>query len=246
MNTSIAGVIASFALCSAASAATVDLSTWSQDGRGGDWTVASDGSSVTLLDDDNSESVFHNNGSSIQNKRFSTTFKVNTAEDDDFVGFVLGYKSGDNKNRSADYLLVDWKQKTQTSAIFGEAPAGLAISRITGTLMYGEGWAHDGYATELARGTTLGSTGWKDNVTYDVDLTFQSDLVEVFVNGTKEISLAGSFSDGGFGFYNLSQPDVTYAATSIESIAPVPLPASLPLLLAGLGGVALMRRKRRS
>ncbi len=52
--------------------------------------------------------------------------------------------------------------------------------------------------------------------------------------------------EGGVGIF-LGSSTTTTASVTLESVpAPIPLPASGVLLLAGLGGLSLMRRKRRS
>ena len=244
-----ATAIAVFFVAGAANSAPVDLSTWLAEGPG-NWSLAGDNNSVFQSLNGN-PTVFHNNTASSQNKALSGTITVETTADDDYIGFVLGYNAGDLLNAAADYLLIDWKQANQGS--FGcNADVGLSISHVSGALGNNAGaWCHDpaGNVTELARASTLGSTGWLDNTTYSFDLIFTGSLVEVKVNGVTEISLAGSFADGGFGFYNYSQQGVRYAGIGEEVVvdppSPVPLPAALPMLGAALGLLAAAAARRR-
>ena len=99
----------------------------------------------------------------------------------------------------------------------------------------------------------FGSTGWDDNTEYGFELTFTSTLIEVEVDGTTELSYTSTdnggnlFTDGAFGFYNYSQARVRYAGLTEEVLPPpnpIPLPASLPLLLAGIGGLSFLRRRK--
>lgn len=223
-----------------ASASSVDLTTWVGNEGNGTWTIQPGNDSV-VQSINGDPTVFYSGGNA-QGSSLSGEITVNTSGDDDYIGFVLGYHAGDLSNAAADYLVIDWKQGDQ-----GAALDGLAISRVTGAIANGAGaWGHDaanGFE-ELARGTNLGSTGWNDYQTYDFDITFTSSLVEVYVDSVLEISLAGSFNDGSFGFYNYSQSNVEYSSLVAAALPPVPLPATLPLLLAGLGGFGLMRRKR--
>jgi len=53
--------------------------------------------------------------------------------------------------------------------------------------------------------------------------------------------VGGSFFVGGGGFER-PERDLNFRTT----VAPVPLPAGLPLLMAGLGGMALIRRKQKA
>lgn len=56
-----------------------------------------------------------------------------------------------------------------------------------------------------------------------------------------EDSTTGAWNDGGSGV-----SDTSIRAYLVEySIAPVPVPAGLPLLLAGLGGLAMLRKRKR-
>ncbi len=214
----------------------IDLNAWTDEsyaavsGFGaGVWTVAIDGSTVT-------QSV---NG---QPTLFYSDFNVFNTEvegkivsgggDDDYIGFVLGFQPGDTTDPTADYLLVDWKAGTQTFD-FGDpsctpssnALEGLAVSRVTGIPTADEFWGHVNFDAacsdlssglqELARGTTLGSTGWNAGQTYTFKFVFDATKLQVFVDGVLELDVAGSFADGRMGFYNFSQAGVTYSAFTL-------------------------------
>ena len=242
-----AGLSMAAGAAGAATEVAVDLSSWTAEGPGS-WNRAADNNSVVQTLNDN-PTVFHN-GTESQGVALSGTIEVQTTGDDDFVGFVLGYDAGDLTDPNADYLLIDWKQFDQGGFFGGVATQGLAISRVTGVLGNDSGaWLHDpaNNVTEIARATTLGSLGWADNTEYDFDLVFTSSNVQVFVDDVLELDISGSFANGGFGFYNYSQPSVRYAGLTTRDLPPpapiIPLPAGLPLLLSALGAAVWIRRR---
>ncbi len=227
-------------------ATAVDLSSWVKEGTG-TWNLEAGNNAVKQTVNGN-PTIFHNNMDS-QGLALSGTIEVQTTSDDDFVGFVLGYDSGEISSSSADYILIDWKQGDQNYNGLGQE--GLSISRVSGVLGDNTGaWAHDSAnnVTELQRATTLGDTGWDDNTEYAFDLIFTSTLIEVFVNGNKELSISGVFDNGSFGFYNYSQANVRYAGIEETVVPPsaVPIPAAGWLLGSALMGLVGMRRKQKA
>jgi hypothetical protein len=247
MKKLIAVTAAALMTSGAAHAASVDLTGWIENGYkgsagAGTWTVQPGNDSVFQSTNGN-PTVFFEPGANAQGTSLSGTIEVKTTGDDDFVGFVLGYQDGEFNSTSADFWLIDWKQNDQNPAI-----DGLALSHVTGDITASAAndfWQHVGVVNEVARATNLGSTGWADNTEYTFDLTFTDSLIEVFVDGALEISYSGSFTDGAFGFYNYSQGSVSYAGITEDVLPPaVPLPAGLPLLLAGLGAFGWMRRRQ--
>jgi hypothetical protein len=226
----------------------VDLSTWTAEGTG-NWTRAGDNNSVFQSVNTVAPTVFYAPGNA-RGLQLSGTIRVTDTGDDDFIGFVLGYQTGDLTASSTDFLLVDWKRGTQT--LHGCSGArGLAISRVTAGLGDNAGgWCHSSAfgVQELARGATLGSTGWNRNQTYAFDLLFTTENVRVVVDGVEQFNINGNFSNGAFGFYNYSQPGVTYAGLTQARIpgAAVPEPESWAMLIAGFGLVGGVMRRRRA
>jgi hypothetical protein len=196
------------------------------------WIVAPDGLSVLQTTNAN-PAVFYGD-LTVLDKCIEATVTVELAqEDDDFIGFVLGFEPGDALNPSADYLLIDWKRGDQTFD-FGCGPVfaarGLAVSRVAGVPTGGEFWGHvnldapcsdlDNGIEELERASTFGDTGWVfwgETYVFRFELTAHS--LRVYVDGALEIDVEGEFSDGRFAFYNFSQREVVY------SVSESPLPS---------------------
>jgi predicted acyltransferase (DUF342 family) len=188
-----------------------DLSTWTEESLGSaNWIVSADKQSVKQWFNGD-PTIYYSDYNAIGGT-LTGKISVESSSDDDYIGFVLGFQPGDTTNANADYLLVDWKQGNQNHTPWGGyGYRGLAISRVTGIADNTAFWSHSGAVQELQRGATLGSTGWLDNVEYEFRIEFSATRVKVYVNNSLELDVTGSFNDGRFGFYNLSQAYVSYA-----------------------------------
>jgi hypothetical protein len=228
----------------------VDLSTWTAEsypavasfGKGV-WTVADDGFSV--VQSVNGQPTFFYSDFNAFDTDIQGKIIVNTSSDDDYIGFALGFRPGDSTNTNADYLLIDWKQRTQ-SFNFGSpsdtpgstAFAGLAVSRVTGIPTADEFWGHvnfdhpssdlDSGLEELARGSSLGSTGFTDYQEYTFRFEFGEDYLRVHVDDAPEIDITGSFHNGRLAFYNFSQKSVKYSGFTATGLS---YPLYLPVIL---------------
>jgi hypothetical protein len=236
-----------------AHAVTVDLSGWS--GEDWDtapgfpatkWTVQGPANNSVFQTDNFSWSVFFNPGNNSQGKALSGEVTVETSSDDDFIGFALGYSADEFASKNADFWLIDWKQTDQP--FYGNegsaGSAGMALSHYTGDVSSAptsDLWNHVGVVEEVQRAATLGRTGWEDFRTYSFELVFTPSLIELKVDGVTELSYSGRFESGAYGFHTASQSNVRYAEIA-ERV--VPVPAALPLLLAGLGALGFLRRRR--
>ena len=234
-------VLTSVATSRTSSAAPVDLSTWTAEsypavaGFGaGVWNVSDDDSSVLQSVNGQPTMFFSDFDAAGTDIRGSLSLDESGA-DDDYVGFAIGFQPGDSSSASAEYLLVDWKQDTQvfnfdtpSTTPGSTAFAGLAVSRVTGVPTADEFWGHvefdthpGGAVEELARGNTLGSTGWEFDTVYEFRFVFTGDRLQVYVDDVLELDVSGDFPDGRFAFYNFSQAQVTYSAFELDPVAGV-------------------------
>ncbi len=260
-----AGIVVSLLMTSSALAVQVDLNLWAPESYPavsgfppGQWTVSPSGQSVTQVANGQPTLFYSNFNVRGFDVRGSVSMENNG--DDDYIGFALGFQPGDTTNPAADYLLVDWKRATQffdfdalSTTPGTTASVGLAVSRVTGVPTADELWGHTNFASdtsggvaELARGATLGDTGWQPDVEYDFQLIFEQDRLQVLVDDTLELDISGNFPDGRLAFYNFSQGGVTYRAFTREIIPgptpqPIPAPASLALVVLGAAGVVVRR-----
>lgn len=228
----------------------------------GNWVVAPDGNSVRQTV--NGQPTIFASNFQAQGTEIQGRVRVNSANDDDFFGFALGYNIGDITNPQANYLLVDWKKGTQafdfgapSNTPGSTARSGLAVSRVTGIPTADEFWGHTNFAQdasggleELARAEDLGTTGWVVGTTYDFRFVFQPNLLQVFVNGALQINISGVFANGSMAFYNFSQADVTYSAFTVRQLEPanpdvVPEPETYALMATGMGLLGIVARRRR-
>ncbi len=198
-----------------------DLNTWEKEGGSSSWNVLDGGRSVLQTINGDPTVFFDSTATSSQNMVLSGKIKVTTSDDNDAVGFVLGYKAGDilkNSAATTDFFIVDWRQGTQDNGL-----AGIAISHVSNvSRWFPDFWSHTGGVTEIQRGKNLGFTGWQDAVEYSFNIHFTSSLITVEVEGVEELRITpadvtmigagGSFSDGSFGFYNFSQSHVLYSS----------------------------------
>ncbi len=224
-----------------------DLRTWSQEGvpDWGNWDVSSDGQQVVQTINDSP--TFFVSPETFTSATIDGTIKVQTGSDDDFIGFVFGYRGPRSPNRTSyDLYAFNWKQSTQT---FGgcEAQEGMSVIRVRGeedpNADYTPGGtSHPAFWCESqaeadARGYSMtvdvldtrfgDGMGWDDDTAYDFTLDYQPDRVTISIDGQQVFDIPGTFPEGAFGFYNYSQSDVLYTGFTVEDSSPQDQPQRL-------------------
>ncbi len=179
-----------------------------------------------------------------------------------FKHYTLGATAALLLSTPALATTVDFEEFTQTTSI----AAGTEYMGITfdqniqvGAFGFLDGPATDGY---IARGTApLGGTvtGFFSGVVSMLTLGAGDvccDIDNVTLSGfdiNGNLVDSDSFSGAASQFLSIAGTGIASFTIAQSSggfdnlefdLAPVPLPASLPLLLAGLGGIAVMRRKK--
>jgi cysteine-rich repeat protein len=167
------------------------------------------------------------------------------AADDDFFGFVFGYRPGDAANPAANYLLLDWKRANQ-NINGGLAREGMALSRVTGTPGENSFWHHSatagGAVTEIARASGgFGTNGWDDRqaillgslqIVYRFQISYSPNRLLVVVQrrvigGADDTPVtvfdiappAGQvWPSGQIALYGMSQADVRYTVFPTASV----------------------------
>ncbi len=212
-----------------------DLSTWTEYNHAssgaigadpGNWVPNADGTVVTQTV--NGAPTFFYSTEDADGYRMTAELGT-LAFDDDFFGLAVGFLPPDGGTYH-DYLLIDWRQGYQEiDWLDGVGPVdglpGLAVSRVSGNPTYNELWGHvdspanpDGGLTELARGATLGDTGWEDNTTYAFVVEYTPTSLDVWVDGSHEISITGDFPKGKLAFYDFSQQDLSVSGITFEQL----------------------------
>lgn len=206
----------------------IDLSTWVEEGdtTNGEWTVGGGGSSVAQTI--NGDPTFLVSPDSFINVIITGRIRVNTTNDDDWVGFVFGYQDPDTLSPNYyDFYLFDWKQADQNfSGFFGAE--GYSLSRMQGNITnLPQAFAgKQGPFCNLIASDFGNTKGWNDLTNYDFALTYTNTRTVISINGDTIFDVYGCFGPGRFGFYNYSQSDVIYSnfsyrvAASFEVVTP--------------------------
>ena len=198
----------------------IDLNTWAQEGPAGNgnWVVNAAGTQVTQTI--NGQPTFFVSPQNFINVRMTGTI-VTTGSDDDFIGFVFGYRDpfgGAGPTYPIETWLFDWKRGNQTvGGVFVEQ--GRYLSQINGTFDLTGGavfnatfWGHQSQGGfNLVQSATGAGTGWAVGTTYNFELTYLADRTTIVVNNDTFFDVAGCFEPGRFGFYNYSQNPVVYS-----------------------------------
>lgn len=213
-----------------------DLREWSQEGIAdwGSWNVSDDGSEV--IQEINDSPTFFVSPESFASATISGVFEVQTSGDDDYIGFVFGYRGPRAPDTTGyDLFAFNWKQSGQS---FGGCTAeeGMSVLRVDGQedpaanytpsgTAHPAFWCHSqdeadarGYDLDVdVLDTNWGEgTGWEDNTEYEFTLEYRPTNVRISIDGVEVFDIDRSFPPGAFGFYNYSQSDVRYSGFSVE------------------------------
>ena len=182
-----------------------ELTGWTQVGDGV-WNPQSSDLAV-IQSDNNSNAAFFLSPYDVLNKRITFGVKVSDPNDNDWIGFVVGYVDASN------YHYFTW---TRSEPSGGAAPMdGWKFHRVV-----------NGVTTVLAADETDYTRGWEQDAQYKVTVHYTSGKTVIhlqggtlaYANGQTLATVSGNFSSGKFAFYCDSQPLVTYENLSFEPL----------------------------
>ncbi|MCP4347513.1 MAG: hypothetical protein GY795_18565, partial [Desulfobacterales bacterium] len=206
---------------------------YTDDLSSGEWEISDDG--LTVTQHINSAPTFFISDFNFIDSRFEGSFRVDTEEDDDFIGFIFGFQGLGEK---LGYYLLSWKKESQINAEQGFKLLKVwgipdDVTEIDISTEIGDGENSDHIAV-LASHTGNG-TGWLSYHDYSFHLTYRQDgNMRVIISDAQSSEIlwnTGLVNDpeplgsGKVGFFNNSQEGVTYSGFSkITMLPPVAVP----------------------
>lgn len=186
--------------------------------------------SVICSSSDWQPSFFVNEDSLLNVKVTGEIFVSSTTNDDDFIGFVFGYKSPTFATASNDnhFYLFDWKKVGQHAPDeYGGflAKEGFNLSYADGIIAsdpvttYQYFWGHEENENFTHINEKYGNNlGWEFNTTYHFELIYTFNKIIISIDGVEIFNVDGCFKPGLFGFYSFNQNGVNYRNVVIEQI----------------------------
>jgi len=196
----------------------VDLTQWTTinygDGRlwngDGYWHIDPDDPTVVTQMNNSGSTIFLSDFASTNNQ-IKGTFRTFDTVDNDFMGFVFGYQN------IGQFYLFDWKMEPQTSAL-----RGMSVKLVNSPNAKPAGF----WTTFSTQYETLyhNDIGWARHTDYEFTLTFNPGEFTITIHqGTTVVDSFtvqdSTYTSGGFGFYNQSQPQVVYTGFTEETIS---------------------------
>jgi len=138
--------------------------------------------------------------------------------DDDWIGFVFGFKEPNDATSYDDYdfWLFDWKKAWQEVGGGWIAQEGFSLCKVDGHIaanndIYKYFWAHTNDSIFQVVDSLWGSGyGWTRYQEYRFELSYTSTRIIIVIDWDTIFDINGCFEEGRFGFYNYSQQDVLF------------------------------------
>lgn len=221
-----------------------DMRTWQLQGaNGGNWVDPQDTTS-SFADADSGRSVFQtvnnqagtmflvSNDANVINRAVWGTLKIESRHtdangvctpscsssetDDDWLGFVVGYRNVDSNTQfPEEYLGFTWNRG-------GTAPYSLSAGGSNRGLFMVRAAPPDANGSPTGSGVTIvdydtgSSQGWAYDTEYQFRILYTTDLIRVYINDVLRLEATAAqagvdaFTAGQFGFTNASQANVLF------------------------------------
>ncbi|NPD45186.1 gliding motility-associated C-terminal domain-containing protein [Lentimicrobium sp. S6] len=192
-----------------------------------EWNTIDD-NTVVCSSSDWQPSFLVNNDTLLNVKITGEVYVNPIINDDDFIGFVFGYKSPNINTQSNDnhFYLFDWKKEGQYCPVaFGSfyANEGFSLVEAKGLIeedpvsTYRHFWGHlNNENFNLLDYRYSSNMGWEYSTIYQFELIYTYKKVKISIDGELIFEMDGCFDPGLFGLYSFNQNAVVYQNISIE------------------------------
>ncbi len=206
----------------------IDLSNWTvvqygNFGQGNANWVRSQTNTVALQTQNADASVFLS-PSPLGSDLIEGSWRVETSNDDDFIGFVFGFQDDQH------FYLFDWKQTDQVQNEWGDSKRGMSVKAISANSPLTAADFGTTFHPDPSRVRLLfhNDVVWRDNVDYDFSLNFVPGHFEIRISqGSTTLATISiddsTYASGRFGFYNFSQSSVRYSGFTRRVVATTPV-----------------------
>lgn len=193
-------ITTSFASLAGEPPSPANLSLWSQIGNpsNGQWNVQPSGN--TVIQTINQTATGFVSHESFEYQVFTGRIRVD-AGDDDFIGYIVGYASG-------QFHVFHWKKNNQEGAI-----EGFHFFKVNGSLETINAclWNHaEAPCAGISNVYHNHGGGWQAGRDYTFQIEISPDRFIAKVDGAVIFDVNETIAKGRFGFFNASQAGVTY------------------------------------
>lgn len=183
------------------------------------WKLNSTNTAVTQTQTLNSRPAVFLSDIECTNNSVNGSFIVDTTNDNDFVGFVFGYKD------TGHFYLFDWRQEDED--FHGLGKQGMSIKKVNTNTSLSESDLWPTSDTDKVKVLYHNNITYKDQMLYNFTLNFTDEghfniVIKQGNTVLDSITINDStYTSGKFGFYNYSQEIVTYSVFTFEELPPM-------------------------
>lgn len=208
---------------------TADFTKWTETNGNNHWLVASPHEVSQNIEIMPPHPSFFVSDQQFINTRFSFDVESVNGLDNDFIGFVVGYKNPSSMvSDEYSFILFDWRANTEV-AFSTYAEEGLTLSAFHGNInttsvpLYF--WGHNGTLTNsvyehLAHGYGE-AKGWEVSHKYHFEVLYMATSIKIYIDNNLVFDVERCNQPGKIGFYTYSQYKVKFRNLTFRNSADI-------------------------
>lgn len=198
---------------------TADFSTWTEANTENNWQVVSPMEVSQNIEIFPPGPAFFVSDHDFINIRFSFDIVSMNGLDNDFIGFVVGYRNPFSAGSSEyEFILFDWKARAET-AFSNYANEGFSLAafhgNINSSLIPEYFWGHNGLNPNSIYEPLAHSfgedKGWETGRTYHFEVFYMTTSIKILIDGNLLFDIERCNQAGRIGFYTYSQHQVVFS-----------------------------------